>query len=70
MSKQVRQGDGFKVRLASGEEIHFETATRVEELPDGGILLKDECVTVGGFRKAELSTYWKVSKLVTGSRSG
>jgi hypothetical protein len=69
MAKQIREDNGFKVRLVSGEEKHFKTATRVQELPDGGILLKNEYVTVGGFKKAEFSTYWKMFKLATGSRS-
>jgi hypothetical protein len=67
MPERVRQEDGFKVRLANGEERHFETATRVEELPDGGILLKNECVSVGHFKESEFSTYWQIFKLVTRS---
>ena len=69
MLKQVRQDDGFKVRLANGKERHFDTATHVLELPDGGILLKNERVTVGAFWKSEFSTYWKIFKSVTRSRS-
>jgi hypothetical protein len=64
IARFIRNGvpDGFMVRLASLEEKHFGSATQVLKMPNGGIDIRNEHITVGGYHKGEFTEYWPVFK--------
>jgi hypothetical protein len=63
--KLVNNGmaDGFMVRLPTKVEVHFPTATRVEVMPDGRLLLYNELICLSpSYAKGEFATFWRVQK--------
>jgi hypothetical protein len=64
IARFVRNGlpDGYVIRLATMEERHFPTATRIIETTDGGIDVRFDCIHLDHFPKGQFLSYWPVVK--------
>ena len=64
LAKFVHNGlpDGYVVRLASMEEKHFPTATKVRENPDQSIEIWFDLIFLEKYSKGEYLSFWPVQK--------